>query len=779
MRRLLVLVLVLAACTPTAPKATPKTTAASPVATAAAASSSVPTSVAPTTTTTIPLTVVPEAAAFSPTVARVYDSRTVAVLEAGERRDIPVSAPAGASAVLVTITMFGTTEAGNLVVWGDGEPPPFGTVYVAGDGDAVGKTVLSTLGAQGTISVLSSTRTHVVADVAGWFTPSPRGASAGRFVRSNDSRVFDGDVSGTSPVRIALDSVPVDATALVSVALTDAAPPGYVEVVPTGAAAGLVSQLQLPALGWTATNLVAVANGQGRSISLSASSPCRATVDLVGWFTGPSAPKDVTGLVVPLSGNQLVEQHLIEPPFRRNSSLKTAGLPVASASAVWVDVHASNVTDAGQVRVYPAQRSRGLSALALPGAGLDTTSSLVSSVGTGDEISVAADQAMEIALTLRAYVIGRPVPPDPLIPRVPATAQGTPVPAGFDATIEQMLFETNALGATVAVAKDGRLVFARAYGARDDAETPMRVDSRLRYASMTKTFTAAALLQLVERGQVALDEPAFELLAGRLRLPAGHDPRLSLITVRHLLSHTSGLRTSPDPFFNEEPGVAEVFGLPGADSCQKAARWFVSLPMTGDPGATFGYRNINYCLLGLLVEVVSGQSLADYLTQHVLSPRGIDQVGIGRSQRFATNDVAHRTPPADVPGGGLFMEALGGAGNLVGSTVDLVRFLDGLDNAKPGPHLLSDDMSRQLVTAQPNTGGWGLGLDLLDTGRWGHTGGLHGARGMMLHQANGVTWALIINGSVANHQSLFDATMRRALATVSQWPTWDYNSELP
>src|SRR5262249_46397220 len=168
-----------------------------------------------------------------------------------------------------------------------------------------------------------------------------------------------------------------------------------------------------------------------------------------------------------------------------------------------------------------------------------------------------------------------------------------------DGVIEQFLRNYGVPGASVAVAKDGRLVYARAYGTTDPATgAPTRVDSRFRYASMSKVVTTALVLQLVQAGQLSLGDPLFSVLPHPVPLPPGADGRLNDITVRELLGHTSGLPAYPDPIFNKG-GVA-------APTCQAAAEWVVTRGLVSTPGAGFSYVNLNFCLLSLVVEAVTG-----------------------------------------------------------------------------------------------------------------------------------------------------------------------------
>jgi CubicO group peptidase (beta-lactamase class C family) len=324
----------------------------------------------------------------------------------------------------------------------------------------------------------------------------------------------------------------------------------------------------------------------------------------------------------------------------------------------------------------------------------------------------------------------------------------------------------------VAVAKDGRIVYARAYGEMDDAGTAVQVDTRFRFASISKVITAAAVLQLIQAGAMNLDDSVFRLLADDLPLGDNPDPRLGRITVRMLLDHTSGFTKSTDPFFPEQPRVRQVFGPSGPKSCIEAARWFVTLPLATTPGSTFAYVNMNYCLLSLLVEKFTGEPYDKVVQSLVLERRNIHDARIGASFGRKPDEVAY--PAAN----GTFLESLSGAGGWLGSAVDLARFIDGLDPDKPGQHLLKPTTYAQMIT--PGQGSWGLGVEVFPNGAWGHTGSLAGARAMAFHQPDGITWSNDVNGEFENHNVVLRDLMGRALGTVTtDWPAWDYSPELP
>jgi D-alanyl-D-alanine carboxypeptidase len=759
---------------------------------------------APTTTSTTlpPLVVDPGAAAYVPLPpARLLDSRDLGLpLVGGKLRVLPVAGAAGLpasgmAAIAVNVTAINTDDVGSLVVWTAGTQAPLSpSLAVAGAGDAVGKLIVTVPNAAGEIALQSTTGMDVLIDVVGWFRQSPAGSADGRYVRGPGTRVVDSVKSLATPgalpaggridVAIAgVGAIPADATAVaLKVDLFESVPVGFVTIWPTGSPPPGVSQLQVPPAGYTATNVVMVAPGEGGKVSLLTSAATGLSVDVVGWFTGASSPKTSEGLFVALNPPLLLDAGGLEPPYRHDVTLRTAGgLPTQSGAAVFADVIAADAADAGNVSLSAARTPKAtVNSLPVQGIGTTTVSPSLVSVGEGDRLSLSAQQRVNVSLLVRGYIIGRPTPPDPTLPPEPATADGTPAIAAFDAVIEQLLASTGSVGASVAVAKDGRIVYARAYGVRDvDTGDPTKINSRYRFASMTKVLTAATLLQLVQAGGIALDDPVFAVLATRVPLPVGHDPRLDTITVRQLLSHTSGLRHSPDVFFNEEPGVADAFGPGGPTSCAQAAQWFVQFPLARDPGTQFDYVNMNYCLAGLLIEELTGEKFDAAVKNLTLERRGVTDVVVGRSHLFGPTDVTHRTPPVDVPGGGNFMESIGGAGALTGTPIDLVRFLDGLDPDKPGPHLLTPELYQQFTTVQPGLGGWGLGAEVFGSGSFGHSGSLDGARGAMVHRGDGFTYAITVNGSFKSHSSTLRDAVARAIATVPTWPTWSYNNELP
>lgn len=172
-----------------------------------------------------------------------------------------------------------------------------------------------------------------------------------------------------------------------------------------------------------------------------------------------------------------------------------------------------------------------------------------------------------------------------------------------DTFVQQQQRKNHLPGLAVGIVHNGRIVFAKGYGKTSTAEaitphTPFAI------ASLSKAFTAAAVLQLAEKGKVNIDLPAVTYIHS---LP----PQLRSITVRELLNQTSGLsdKIFPELKFKQQP--------PDLDA---AIGRLANVQLKDKPGTKFQYHNPNYQLLAKVVETASGQSFNDYLKRHLLRP---------------------------------------------------------------------------------------------------------------------------------------------------------------
>jgi CubicO group peptidase (beta-lactamase class C family) len=168
---------------------------------------------------------------------------------------------------------------------------------------------------------------------------------------------------------------------------------------------------------------------------------------------------------------------------------------------------------------------------------------------------------------------------------------------------------------TVLVARDGKPIFRRSYGAANrEWMIPNTVDTRYRIGSITKQFTAAAILQLADENKLGLDDLISKYLPG---LPASW----GLATIRQLLSHTSGIPsyTSPDD--------SDAKLMPVKHTPQELIDLLKDVPLNYEHGTKFKYNNMGYVLLGRIIETVSGMSYPDYLEKKLLKPLNLRNSG--------------------------------------------------------------------------------------------------------------------------------------------------------
>ena len=172
----------------------------------------------------------------------------------------------------------------------------------------------------------------------------------------------------------------------------------------------------------------------------------------------------------------------------------------------------------------------------------------------------------------------------------------------------------------------------------------MQPDSLFRIASISKPITAVATLQLIERGKLKLDDRVFKLLPHRAHLPNGGkvDPRLNDITLAHLMRHQGGWDRgeSIDPMFHSLE-IAAALGKPAPASADDVIQFMKGWPLDFKPGSRYAYSNLGYCLLGRVIEQVSGKKYEAYIRGKFLKPLGITRMRVGRTLTTSLGEVRY------------------------------------------------------------------------------------------------------------------------------------------
>lgn len=318
--------------------------------------------------------------------------------------------------------------------------------------------------------------------------------------------------------------------------------------------------------------------------------------------------------------------------------------------------------------------------------------------------------------------------------------------AQLEAYLEEQVAADEFSGA-VLVAREGEPIFTRAYGLASKAfGVPNRVDTRFNLGSMNKMFTAVAIMQLAERGTLALDAPLAAYLPEYSNCEVAER-----VTLHHLLTHTSGLGT----YFNDR------FEALRATLTTVAAHipLFVDDPLAFAPGERFQYSNAGYILLGAVVERMTGKDYYDYVREHVYAPAGMRDTDAFELDRDVSNlaiGYTHVGPdgtpePGEWRNNLLLLPARGGpAGGGYSTVADLYRFV----SAVRGHRLLAPETTAMMLagkTAGPTRAfsryGYGFGEELLGGERIvGHSGGAPGINAQLdIYLERGYTVAVLAN----------------------------------
>ncbi|MEV3986346.1 serine hydrolase domain-containing protein [Nonomuraea sp. NPDC049758] len=315
-------------------------------------------------------------------------------------------------------------------------------------------------------------------------------------------------------------------------------------------------------------------------------------------------------------------------------------------------------------------------------------------------------------------------------PAMTATASAEAGPS-----LQAMLDKVVAGGAVAAIAevRDGDRTWRAASGkATMNSARPAPVDGRFRAGSVTKSFTASVVLQLVGEGRLHLSDSVERWLPGLV--DGGAD-----ITIRHLLQHTSGL-----PEYST--GMMDEAGIPKERYRTWSARELVEraekLPRDFPPGSAYRYSNTNYIVLGLLIERVTGRPYVTEIRERILRPLGLRHTRVPGASPEVHGPHAHAYVP--VTRGGTVVPVdvtrfnptmAGAAGEIISTTGDVNRFYRALFQGK----LLRPDLLKEMKDPG-TTEGYGLGLELapLPCGTaFGHGGGAPGYLTVAFSSADG------------------------------------------
>jgi CubicO group peptidase (beta-lactamase class C family) len=334
--------------------------------------------------------------------------------------------------------------------------------------------------------------------------------------------------------------------------------------------------------------------------------------------------------------------------------------------------------------------------------------------------------------------------------------------AKVDSTINAFMSKWDLPGGSFTMALNGSIIYSKGYGySNADGKQNVTPNSLFRIASCTKPFTAVAVMQLIQNNQLDLNDIVFGP-SGILNQPQYqtiNDPQILNITIQNLLEHTSGWNSDStgDPMFMSVQ-IANAMSTPPPAMQETIIEYtLANIPLTTPPGTYYAYSNFGYCVLGRVIEKITGNTYEHYIQQNVLTPSGISDMQLGlnlEDKRFA-NEVSYYGTAGEMtttsvygtgaivpwPYGGFNIEAMDSHGQWIASSQDLVKFLLAVGNNS----LITQATYNIMITPPSIPGdsyakGW-----LVNNGTIFHQGSLPGTISEVVKATNGYSWALIFN----------------------------------
>lgn len=292
--------------------------------------------------------------------------------------------------------------------------------------------------------------------------------------------------------------------------------------------------------------------------------------------------------------------------------------------------------------------------------------------------------------------------------------------ARIDSIVQAEMASSKTPAMSVAVSQKGELILAKGYGlANVELSVPATAETVYRTGSITKQFTSAIIMQLVEAGKIALDDPITKFIPD-------YPTQGNTVTIHHLLTHTSGIKsyTSLGPKFWGETSRLDL-----SDSAMVAS--FKNLPFDFAPGAKYQYNNSAYYLLGVIIGKVTGTPYPDYINTRLAPSLGLGSTSYCHESRI----IPHRAQGYEYRGGNLVnddpisMNTPGAAGAICSTVLDLLAWRKALFG---GRVVSNASLVKMTTPARLNDGSstsyaYGLGIGRLQGHRRiSHGGGING-----------------------------------------------------
>jgi D-alanyl-D-alanine carboxypeptidase len=306
----------------------------------------------------------------------------------------------------------------------------------------------------------------------------------------------------------------------------------------------------------------------------------------------------------------------------------------------------------------------------------------------------------------------------------------------------------NIPGASLAISKNGKLVYVKGYGkanvATGENVTP---SSRFRLASVSKTFTGVAIMKLIQDGQFTLESNVFGTggILGNDYGTLALNANVLNMKVKHLLQHTSGSWGSATG--------GDVIDQNPSYTYKQLFDWVLDTrPNPSAPGTTYDYTNVGYSLLGRIIEKKSGKSYINYIKEDILAPIGVTLTDIaGKTEaEQKTNEVKYYGQGNDAP----FVYTIAfprrdADGGLISTASDLLKLVTAVDGFTTRPDILNPSTITSFTTPSTANPSYANGIGIWSAENvWFNYGSLPGTRTAFMRHNNGMCVVLLLNSRV-------------------------------
>jgi D-alanyl-D-alanine carboxypeptidase len=365
------------------------------------------------------------------------------------------------------------------------------------------------------------------------------------------------------------------------------------------------------------------------------------------------------------------------------------------------------------------------------------------------------------------------------------------IPVGFlpsniktvDSLVEVFMNEYDVPGLSFTIARNDSIKIERCYGYADKGKQELMTPSnRFRIASISKPFTATAIMQLVEQGKLHLQDRVFGegAILGTIYGTAPYGKWIEEITVGHLLEHLGGGWTDAgyeknNDLYNERD---PVFLHPEMNQAALIGWALDNQPLKYEPGTHFQYSNFGFLLLGRVIEKVSGMRYEEYVRKNVLLPCGITDMQIGGSTlaEQLPNEVHYYDTHGDpyVLFNGRRADANGG---WVATPTDLVKFMMRVDKFPQKGDILQPATLDTMYSAPVVSPNYAKGWWVNKSGNYLHGGAFPGQQSLLARSHDGFCWSIIVNTWARKDDRFIDdmdQLMSQIRQAISNWPNGEY-----